>query len=114
MDELLQLSREERAGVPIVTVGGEVDVSTAPALQAELSSIAEDTPRVVVDLSEVTFLDSTGIGVLIAGMKRLSRGEEVGTMQLVVTRPHILKVLEVTGLTSIFDIRGSLEEIFGT
>ena len=113
MDELLQVSREDRDGIPVVTVGGEVDVSTAPTLQAELNSIPAATARVVVDLSEVMFLDSTGIGVLIAAMNRLSDGGRDGTMQLVVTRPHILKVLEVTGLTSIFDIHGSLEEIFG-
>ena len=112
MDDMLQVSREDRGGLPVVRVAGEGDVSTSPALRAELEAIPETNARVIVDLSQVTFLDSTGIGVLIAAMKRFRDSEASGTLQLVVTKPHILKVLEITGLTPIFDIHGSLEEIF--
>ncbi|HTX01559.1 MAG TPA: STAS domain-containing protein [Acidimicrobiales bacterium] len=118
MDDIFQVTVEERAGVPIVRAAGEVDVSTAPTLRERLVDLPDGTPRVIVDLSEVTFLDSTGLGVLVAGQKRLrapaGAGDEVegtpGGLDLVVTRPQILKVLEVTGLTSIFTIYSSLDE----
>ncbi len=117
MDDIFQVTVEERAGVPVVRAAGEVDVSTAPMLRERLVDLPEGTPRVIVDLSEVTFLDSTGLGVLVAGQKRLrsaspasDSAEATGGLDLVVTRPQILKVLEVTGLTSIFAIYPSLDE----
>lgn len=110
MDEMLQVTVDDLDGIPVVTARGEVDVSTAPALRAELMSIPEDTARVVVDLSEVTFLDSTGLGVLIAAMKRLRDNETGGQLHLVVTRPHIQKVLEVTGLNAIFTVHATVAE----
>ncbi len=113
MDEILQVTREDRDGVAVVRASGEVDVSTTPALRAELASIPESAEKVVVDLSGVTFLDSTGLGVLIAAMKRLRDSDTGGQVQLVVTRPHIQKVLEVTGLTAVFPIFGSLDEALG-
>jgi anti-sigma B factor antagonist len=114
MDDIFQVTVEERGGVPVVRAAGEVDVSTAPTLRERLVDLPEGTPRAIVDLSEVTFLDSTGLGVLVAGQKRLRsaapEGEPAGGLDLVVTRPQILKVLEVTGLTSIFSIYSSLDE----
>jgi anti-sigma B factor antagonist len=116
MDEIFQVTVEERAGIPVVRAAGEVDVSTAPTLRERLVELPEGTARVIVDLSEVTFLDSTGLGVLVAGQKRLRNAapgdaaEGTGGLDLVVTRPQILKVLEVTGLTSIFAIYSSLDE----
>jgi anti-sigma B factor antagonist len=110
MDDLLEVTRADRDGVPVVRPVGEVDVATTPALRAELTSIPEDTAKVVVDLSEVTFLDSTGLGVLIAAMKRLRDSATGGRLDLVVTRPHIHKVLEVTGLTTVFGIYATLDE----
>jgi anti-sigma B factor antagonist len=120
MDDIFQVTVEERAGIPVVRAAGEVDVSTAPTLREQLVDLPEGTPRVIVDLSEVTFLDSTGLGVLVAGQKRLrsslpegESAEATGGLDLVVTRPQILKVLEVTGLTSIFTIYSSLDEAIG-
>jgi anti-sigma B factor antagonist len=110
VDEMLEVTIHDREGIPVVRAHGEVDVSTAPALRAELMSIAEDSPKVVVDLSDVTFLDSTGLGVLIAAMKRFRDSSTGGHLHLVVTRPHIQKVLEVTGLTSIFEVHSSLDD----
>src|SRR4051794_41985690 len=55
----------------VVTVTGEVDVETAPRLRSALLSTADQPAlMVVVDLRDVTFLDSTGLGVLVAGLKR--------------------------------------------
>ena len=109
MEDILQVTSEELGGIPVVHVSGEVDVSTAPVLHDALAAVPESSARVVVDLSAVTFLDSTGIGVLVAALMRLRDGPSAGTLGLVVTRPHLNKVLEVTGLTTIFDIHPSLE-----
>ena len=106
MEEMLEVHTTTRDGVPIVSAQGEIDVSTAPKLRDELSSVSADSVRVVVDLSEVTFLDSTGLGVLVASWKRYN--EAGGTLELVITRPQIVKVLEVTGLSSVFTIHSSL------
>ncbi len=116
MDEIFQVVMEERAGVPVVRAAGEVDVSTAPMLRDCLAELPAGSPRVVVDLSDVTFLDSTGLGVLVAGQKRVraAEGSEGASLDLVVTRPQILKVLEVTGLTSIFSIYSNLDEALGS
>jgi anti-sigma B factor antagonist len=65
---------------------------------------------VIVDLSEVSFLDSTGLSVLVAGWKRFSGGDESAELRLVVVRPVIQRVLEVTGLSKVFPIFPTLEE----
>jgi len=113
MDEMLEVTVEILDDLPIVRARGEIDVSTAPTLRAELTSLPDGADRVVVDLSEVTFLDSTGLGVLIGAMKRMRDGEAEGRVDLVVTRPHIQKVLEVTGLTSVFTLFDSVDEALG-
>ncbi|MEO5679789.1 MAG: STAS domain-containing protein [Acidimicrobiales bacterium] len=87
----------------VVAVSGEVDIATAPKLREKLVELAsQGAQQVVVDLEAVEFLDSTGLGVLIGGMKRL-RGLE-GDLTLVCTQPRILKVFEITGLNRAFSI----------
>ncbi len=87
----------------VVAVRGEVDIATAPKLREKLVELAsQGAKQVVVDLDGVEFLDSTGLGVLIGGMKRL-RGLD-GDLTLVCTQPRILKVFEITGLNRAFTI----------
>jgi anti-sigma B factor antagonist len=86
--------------VTVLEVSGEIDVYTAPTLRQHLrESSGSDAPRVVVDLSQVKFLDSTGLGVLVGAMGRIREAD--GTMRLVVTSDHILKVLRITGLDAL-------------
>ncbi len=94
---------EEHDGVPVLAVAGEIDVYTAPRLRERLLDVAHaGTSTVVVDLTEVSFVDSTGLGVLVSGLKRFR--EAGGDLLLVVTQPQIMKVLEITGLTTVFSI----------
>ena len=87
----------------VVGVRGEVDIATAPKLREKLVELASrGAKQVIVDLDGVEFLDSTGLGVLIGGMKRL-RGLD-GDLTLVCTQPRILKVFEITGLNRAFII----------
>ncbi len=94
---------ESRSPHVLVAVRGEVDIATAPKLREKLVELAsQGAKQVVVDLDGVEFLDSTGLGVLIGGMKRL-RGLD-GDLTLVCTQPRILKVFEITGLNRAFTI----------
>lgn len=106
----LQVFLEQSADVPIVRVVGEVDLATAPVLRERLAEIPADTETVIVDLSEVTFLDSTGLSVLVASWKRLGQTDAPGNFRLVVNRPAIQRVLDVTGLAHVLGIFPSLEE----
>jgi len=103
----IEIGVERRDGSTVVAARGEVDVATAPALREGLdTALDEGVGTVVVDLTGVTFIDSTGLGVLIGTRKRcLDAGRE---LRVVVTEPRILKVFEITGLTELFAIHGSL------
>ena len=82
---------------------GELDMSTAPQLRDELLRLTSDGAReVTVDLSELQFMDSTGLSVLITGLKGLR--EKGGDMALRSPTPGTRKVLEITGLTEDFCI----------
>lgn len=103
------VSETEYDGTVVLRVEGEVDVSTAPELRERLLSIVDgDCHLAVVDLSNVSFVDSTALGVLVSGAKRL-RGAG-GDLRLVVTQPRISKVFEITGLTDVFPLYPSIEE----
>jgi len=88
----------------IVTASGEIDLYTAPALQAELAAVlgGGHPVRVVVDLSGVEFCDSTGMNVLLSAMKRAR--ERGGALDLAGPQPAVRKVLQVTGLDSVFNV----------
>lgn len=102
----------ERDGWAVVAVRGEVDVYTAPRLREHLIELSgQGVRQVVVDLDEVEFLDSTGLGVLVGSLKRF-RGNE-GDLVLVCTQPRIMKVFEITGLTKVFSIHSSVDEAVG-
>ena len=99
---------DHRGGYAVLAVRGEVDVYTAPCLRERLIElVSQGSHQVVVDLEGVDFLDSTGLGVLVGGLKRLRSHD--GDMILVCTQPRILKVFEITGLTKVFSIHDSVE-----
>jgi anti-sigma B factor antagonist len=101
----------ERSGVtPVLRVVGEVDLATAPLLRERLDEVSPSSSTVVVDLSEVTFLDSTGLSVLVGAWKRLARGDVDGDLRLVVLRPTIQKLLDITGLDQVFSVFPTLEQ----
>ena len=82
---------------------GELDMSTAPRLRDELVRLASDGAGVVtVDLSDLAFIDSTGLSVLITGLKHLR--QHGGDLALRSPTPGTRKVLEITGLTEVFSI----------
>ena len=104
----LGLDVSERDGWAVLAVQGEVDVYTAPRFRERLIElVSQGKHRIVVNLEGVDFLDSTGLGVLVGGLKRLRSHE--GDLTLVCTQHRILKVFEITGLTKVFSIHDSVD-----
>lgn len=104
----LSVSSEDDGDRTVITVGGEVDVYTASVLREQLDQqIGAGRRHLVLDLRNVTFMDSTGLGVLVGRLKLIRmRG---GTMRLVCNSERILKVFAITGLDKVFQIFDSLE-----
>ena len=106
--ELTVTSRQEGART-VISVSGEIDVYTAPSLRERLNElVASGHYDLVVDMEGVEFLDSTGLGVLVGGLKRVRSHD--GTLRLVCAQEKILKVFRITGLTKVFPIHGTLQE----
>jgi anti-sigma B factor antagonist len=109
----LDVTVRNQDGTAVVAVAGEIDVYTSPLLQERLVEVLKDgSSSIVLDLSAVTFLDSTGLGVLITGLKRCRSAE--GDLVLVTAQPNVLKVLEITGLNDVFQIHDSVEDALAT
>jgi anti-sigma B factor antagonist len=113
MPEFAVTEQGPQSGHHLIAVRGEIDLFTAPELKSALTEAIEAGKlRLVIDLSEVSFLDSTALGVLIGAVKRLrSRG---GALAIVNTDTSIAKTFEITGLDQIFTILPSREEAFAS
>jgi len=97
------------SGVPVIKLGGEVDVYTAPQLKQKMLGLLEaGAGQMVVDLAQVEYFDSTALGVLIGGLKRIR--ERDGNLALICPSPRIRRVFEITGLDKVFDIYSSADE----
>jgi len=93
----------------VVTGAGDLDVHSAPQLQTELDPIAQRAgAAIVVDLSAVGFIDSTGLGVLVTTLKHVR--ESAGTLDVVVSSPRVLKVFTLTGLDVVIPLHQTLAE----
>ena len=91
----------------IVAAIGEVDVFTAPLLDAELSRLTADgRVNLVVDLARVDFLDSTGLSVLVKALKRVREAE--GSLDVVVVSERVEKVFRITGLDQLIPLHASV------
>lgn len=94
----LKVEVSTAGSTPLVSVAGELDAVAAPQLDSALAPLlaGEGGDGLVLDLSGVSFLDSSGLGVCIKAVKGVrANGGEVA---LVVTTPRLLKVLEITGI----------------
>jgi anti-sigma B factor antagonist len=96
-------------GTYVISLAGEVDLYTAPEFKEQLLEvIAEGGKDVVVDFSDTTFIDSTTLGVLVGGVKRL-RAQD-GRLSLVCSDRNITKIFEITGLDRVFTIYPTRDE----
>jgi anti-sigma B factor antagonist len=96
-------------GTYVISLAGEVDLYTAPEFKQQLLDvISEGGKDVVVDFSDTTFIDSTTLGVLVGGVKRL-RAQD-GRLSLVCSDRNITKIFEITGLDRVFTIYPTRDE----
>lgn len=100
--------RDEQ-GCAVVVASGEIDLYTSPELREALADAAQSSDRVILDLTDVTFLDSTGMGVMVGAMHH-GNGRRAGSLCLVGPAAMVRRVLEITHLNDLFPIYGSLEE----
>ena len=104
----LTLATSTLADSTVIAVGGEIDVYTAPRLRDTIGDlVASGHHSLVVDLEQVDFLDSTGLGVLVGGLKKVR--ERDGVLRLVCTNERLLKIFSITGLSKVFDIYQTAE-----
>jgi anti-sigma B factor antagonist len=105
----LKLDHHTKDGIEIVDVEGEIDVYTAPRLRELLIELVNTGfYQLVVNMEKVEFLDSTGLGVLVGGLKRVRAHD--GSLDLVCTQERILKIFRITGLTKVFGIHDTVDE----
>jgi anti-sigma B factor antagonist len=103
---------EERDGFAVIAVTGSVDLVTAPKLRERLSDVVGDGHlRLILDLRETEFLDSTGLGALVGVLKRLRLKD--GEIRVVSGPGHVRKVFEITRLDKVFSMHESLEHAVG-
>ena len=94
----------------VITVSGEVDLATSPELDvAIIAAIDSGTSSVAIDLTDVSFMDSSGLGVVVRGLKRCREADI--DLDLVITNERVLKVFGITGLDQVIPIHASIEDI---
>lgn len=99
-------SREVGAAT-VIAVSGELDIHTAPDLTEVLSPAIAAGQPVIVDLTDVTFMDSSGLSVFVTALKR---AREAGTtLVLVVSEPRVMRVFSITGIDTLIDIHATLD-----
>jgi len=92
----------------VLTVSGEIHVTTAPEFSERLNeAIASGARALVIDMTEVAFIDSTGLSVLLNGLRRATRAD--GRLALVITNPTVRRLFEITKLDSTFDLQPTRE-----
>ncbi|QBR92607.1 anti-sigma factor antagonist [Nocardioides euryhalodurans] len=105
----LTLTTRQADGKTIVSVGGEIDVYTAPKLRDKISElVATGSYDLVVDMQAVEFLDSTGLGVLVGGLKKVRAHD--GSLRLVCNQDRLLKIFRITGLAKVFVIHETADD----
>ncbi|ETI70008.1 anti-sigma factor antagonist [Neobacillus vireti] len=92
----------------VVLVGGEIDAFTAPKLREEILPLAEgENKSITINLKDVSYLDSTGLGVFVGLFKQLKQHD--GELRLIELSDRLIKLFEITGLSNIIDISAHSE-----
>ncbi|HEX4014271.1 MAG TPA: STAS domain-containing protein [Candidatus Cybelea sp.] len=109
-DELsIDLKPEDGGDTLVLNLRGSMDIATAPTVRAALTeAIDAGTAHLIVDLTRLEFLDSTGLGVLIGAHRRTA--ENNGSLRLVVSEGPISRLLNITGLVAVFAAYHSLDD----
>jgi anti-anti-sigma factor len=104
----LEIVVERDAERVTVRTAGEIDMLTAPQLDARLQElIADGVERLVVDFRDVTFIDSSGLHVLVRAATRLKERSDATSVQITSATPMVRRVLQITGLDALFGVNGT-------
>jgi anti-sigma B factor antagonist len=102
----LTLERSGTPDHPVITAAGEIDVASSPLLRAELAEVLEHSPSTItLDLAAVSFIDSSGLGVLVGSLRRLREQHADASLQVLHTQLAVRKVFDITGLDELFELR---------
>ena len=105
----LKLGHYVKDGIEVIDVQGEIDIYTAPRLRELLIDlVSRGSYQLVINLDTVGFLDSTGLGVLVGGLRRVRARD--GSLDLVCTQQRILNIFRITGLTEVFGIYQTVDQ----
>lgn len=109
-DELsIDLKTEDGGATLVFRLRGSLDLATAPTVRAALMEATDKgSHHLIVDLTQLEFLDSTGLGVLIGAHRRTA--ERDGSLRLIVSDGPISRLLNITGLVAVFSVYHSLDD----
>jgi anti-sigma B factor antagonist len=105
----LDVTTEARDGVTLVVLGGELDIYTVASFRNDLDQLDPAVIPLVIDLSEVTLLDSSGLGALVSLLNRARAGD--GRLGLICPHRRLRRVFEITGLRRAFVFGDDLEAV---
>ena len=98
----LEVATGDRDALVVITLRGELDIYTVPGFRRDIGQVDPAAARIVLDLNEVTLLDSSGLGAIVALRARAAEGS--GGVAIACERQQVLRVFDVTGLRSAFPI----------
>src|SRR5690349_7353970 len=105
----LKLGHYNEDGIEVIDVRGQIDIYTAPRLRELLIDlVSKNNYQLIVNVDKVEFLDSTGLGVLVGGLKRVRAHD--GSLDLVCTQERVLQIFRITGLTQVFGIHETVNQ----
>lgn len=106
----LEVSTRDIGDHAIIELKGEVDIYTAPSLRETIvDTVEKGRYKIAVDLNEVVFLDSTGLGVLVGGLKRVKQHD--GELGIICNQEKIMRIFKITGLTKVFEMYDSVSDL---
>jgi anti-sigma B factor antagonist len=109
-EQLVITEEVPTAGVAVIAIAGQVDLYSAPELKRAVTrAIDGGAKQLVIDLTRTGFMDSSGLGVLVGAMKRLRKGG--GSVEIVCPDPGIRRLFELAGLSNVFPLHESRDEL---
>lgn len=113
MSTILQVDEQRQGNIPVLLLRGRMDSTTSPDAESQLTRmIGEGAQRIVVDFSDLEYISSAGLRVLLAAQKKLKQSG--GAVLLTALKPEIRKVFDIAGFNRLFSVYPSVEEALGT